>query len=219
MEDHTNSFSLISFDLFDVHDVEQIQAFLPAFLVLKIASDVTSQKVLSHLGSVLKNSQGIALGLIREEWKQSSNYFCQRFDLAHTTPQLALIEKGQLSKAWFYDEIISYDFTDEKKQLAAATQGKLEAFQSFRILGALSEMQPSGPLWHQEWLDNFEKHLRLATLAAARRRALEEFIREFRLKFDLPWPACQDEDKASFFEKSQVLYDKWYKSLKHQTLE
>lgn len=194
--------------------MRQAIAFLDEFLVVKVASSKLSQQVWDH-AIQMSEAYALPLGSIRQQAKEVSNDFSQRFHLPHVVPQIAYIFDGRLQSVWSAEEALSASLSRPVAQ-SASTRKQLYGLWAYRKLEAVCEASESVAgscqVWFDEWFELISK--------ACLDQSLQVLVESFRAKW---YPLCQSSwneismaERALFIKECCLLKEKWIQKIKRQ---
>ncbi len=195
----------------DPIDLQQAIEGLDDLLVIKVSNSEICQKVWDQ-ASWLSTKHALALGVIRQEWKESSNYFSQFFHLPHDTPQLVQIQKGRMKASWIGKEGLKAFLKEESLSALSNRKAQLCELLAFRMLSGVSEMTAGAEGWHQKW---FKEWLGLLSEASFN-EPLKELLESFRTKwypvFQTSWNEFSLDNRVLFVKEAIELREVWAKS-------
>lgn len=199
--------------LLEPQDLTTCEVLLGCFVVLKIGTDQLSQGAWNYLEKLTPTLPGICMGVIRSDWKETSTYFSQRYNLKHVTPQLALISRAHLVQSWNFEEILQLDLAHEIKRLSSFNKSQVDAILAFRMLEALNMTEMGRANWHKEWLEKFLDHVKIGFFQSQIRESLEQFCSTWQTIFDRAWTEQSKSQQAQFFEQAQLLHSYWWREM------
>ena len=196
-------------------DLHQALEFLDDFLVVKVAGTTLCQRAWDS-ASLLCEKHALALGVIKEEWKESSNAFSQRFHLPHVAPQICHIRAARLQNSWSGSSLFKVELVDETLALLSKREAQLHQILAFRMLAQASELSPTEAFWHQKWLERLLYLTGKASLEASVRTLLESFKLKWYSLFQSPWEKISLLDRKLFVEELILIKETWAQVMKRQ---
>lgn len=189
-------------------DLQLAVNFLDDFLVIKVSNSEMCQKVWQQ-ASWLSAHYHLVLGVIRQEWKESSNYFSQFYHLPHETPQLVHISKGWLESTWTGKEALNAHLNEEKFTSVETRKSKLYEFLAFRLLGSVPEMTAGTEVWHQKWLNEWIELVEGAHFQSPIKERIESFKLKWYPLFQSSWSEFSLSNRALFVKEAIELKELW----------
>jgi hypothetical protein len=201
--------------LFDAADLMQAIGFLDEFLVVKVADSSLCQQAWDH-ASWMSETFHIPLGFIRQEWKETSNVFSQRFHLPHIAPQIVHIKQDRVQSSWPGKIALSASLPEDYRLASSLRESQLYRLLAYRKLEGVCEVTAGSGNWHQDWFNQWLELISKASLEDS----LQVLVESFRVKwyplFQSSWEEISLSDRALFVKEACLLKETWIQKIKRQ---
>lgn len=201
--------------LLDPSDLEYATILLDDFLVLKISGSALCQAAWNK-ADLVSSDHNLVLGVIREEWKEVSTLFSQRFHLAHVTPQIIHIQKGKVQKVWSGESVLEFDLLENFLGDSSHRSAQLYQILAFRMLDQSHELTQSGAFWHKKWLERFLYLAQKASLNSLVDQKVESFKSKCYHLLQSDWKDVPMKDRELFAQELILIKETWVQMIKHK---